>query len=95
MNGTFLGHARAEDIRRHFNEIVDEVEKKKLLQIGMDGPNVNLKFLKDLKVSFKVNLYTVEFGYKVIGYKVSSSIRSPFSWSAAAWASSSIRSVRL
>ena len=39
----FLGHTRAEDLKMKFEEGIIELEKKKMLQISMDGPNVNWK----------------------------------------------------
>ena len=39
----FLGHTRAEDLKMKFKEGIIELEKKKMLQISMDGPNVNWK----------------------------------------------------
>ena len=37
----FRGHTRAEDLKMKFEEGIIELEKKKMLQISMDGPNVN------------------------------------------------------
>ena len=39
----FLGQTRAEDLKMKFEEGIIELEKKKMLQISMDGPNVNWK----------------------------------------------------
>ena len=39
----FFGHTRAEDLKMKFEEGIIELEKKKMLQISMDGPNVNWK----------------------------------------------------
>ena len=43
MTSGFLGHTRAEDLKMKFEEGIIELEKKKMLQISMDGPNVNWK----------------------------------------------------
>ena len=39
----FLCHTRAEDLKMKFKEGIIELEKKKMLQISMNGPNVNWK----------------------------------------------------
>lgn len=46
----FLGHCFSKDLLNHFNAFGDDLqwESDLLLQIGMDGPNVNLKFEQDL-----------------------------------------------
>ena len=46
----FVGHCTAKDLIHHFNQIGQEMKWKTdlLLQIGMDGPSVNIKFEKDL-----------------------------------------------
>ena len=47
----FVGHYRSEQLLGHFDEFAKELDwdPSFLLHIGMDGPNVNLKFQKDLK----------------------------------------------
>lgn len=45
----FLGHSTASDLLKSFFEGISELDKKKLLQVSLDGPNVNLKFLRDLR----------------------------------------------
>lgn len=49
FGSAFLGHATAEDLLKGFTETLREIDLKKLLQVSMDGPNVNLKFHKDLQ----------------------------------------------
>ena len=44
----FLGSQTADDLLNTFSQIFDLFDKKKLLQVSMDGPNVNLSFLKKL-----------------------------------------------
>ena len=45
----FWGHARHTDLHKHFVNLTDEMPDRKLLQVSMDGPSVNLKFLKLLQ----------------------------------------------
>ena len=40
----FSGHAAATDMLAHFQGILDQVHVPELVQISMDGPNVNWKF---------------------------------------------------
>lgn len=49
LTSVFMGHTTAEDPKENFFEAVSELDRKKLLQISMDGPNVNLKFLREVK----------------------------------------------
>ena len=46
----FVGHCTSKDLLEHFNKFGTEMELEPdlLLQVGMDKPNVNLKFEKDL-----------------------------------------------
>ena len=46
----FVGHCFSKDLLSHFASFGEDMqwESDLLLQIGMDGPNVNLKFEKDL-----------------------------------------------
>lgn len=50
---SFLGHATAADLMRSFLEASKGLSLTKLLQVSMDGPNVNKKFLQDLKSKLK------------------------------------------
>ncbi|XP_070554389.1 uncharacterized protein [Ptychodera flava] len=43
-SSSFMGHATAEDMVEHFDECTEGLNKRKMLQISMDGPNVNWKF---------------------------------------------------
>ena len=45
---SFLGHAMHKDLLKHFGEITKDLSSSKLYHMSMDGPNVNLKFLKEL-----------------------------------------------
>ena len=46
----FVGHCFSKDLIDHFSKFGEDMEWEPdlLLQVGMDGPNVNLKFEKDL-----------------------------------------------
>ena len=44
---SFLGHDTHKDLLKHFGEITKDLSPSKLCHISMDGPNVNLKFLKE------------------------------------------------
>lgn len=48
LDSQFLGHAKAADLVKALQGAMEKLNSAKLLQIGMDGPNVNLKALKDL-----------------------------------------------
>lgn len=50
LGSEFLGHATASDLLHHFNKGTAQLDCKKILQISMDGPNVNVKFYNDLLV---------------------------------------------
>lgn len=44
-----MGHATADDMVEHFDASTEGLDKNKLLQISMDGPNVNWKFHKEMQ----------------------------------------------
>ena len=44
---SFLGHATHKGLLKHFGEITKNLSPSKLYHISMDGPNVNLKSLKE------------------------------------------------
>jgi hypothetical protein len=48
ITSTFLGHATAVHLKDAFKENCKRLDPQKMLQISMDGPNVNLKFYSDL-----------------------------------------------
>ena len=48
LGSEFLGHATAADLLKHFNRGIAQLDPKNLLQVSMDGPNVNQKFHQDL-----------------------------------------------
>lgn len=49
LTSVFLGRARAEDLLEAFNNGTQTLDHAKMLQVSMDGPNVNHKFYKLLK----------------------------------------------
>ena len=48
LGSEFLGHATAVDLLTHFKQGISRLDPKRLLQVSMDGPNVNWKFYTDL-----------------------------------------------
>lgn len=51
----FVGHCRSDQLVEHYEEFASEMgwDSSYLLHLGMDGPNVNLKFQQDLKSHLK------------------------------------------
>ncbi|GBN82849.1 hypothetical protein AVEN_222884-1 [Araneus ventricosus] len=49
----FTGHAKADDILSAFYQCVEKLKLSKILQISMDGPNVNWKFFENLQADLK------------------------------------------
>merc|ERR1711874_963533 len=47
LGSHFLGHAKASDLLNNCNEGISNLDNKKMIQISMYGPNVNLKFYED------------------------------------------------
>ena len=54
---SFLGHCKASDLLKHFNELTKELKSEKLYQLSMDDPNVNKKFYEDLSRKFEDENY--------------------------------------
>lgn len=54
-NSVFIGHSTADDILKAFLAGIDGLDVTKILQISMDGPNVNKKFFNNLKSYLKDN----------------------------------------
>ncbi|XP_075556329.1 uncharacterized protein LOC142588454 [Dermacentor variabilis] len=48
LTSCFLGHTCSEDLTLAFKKATEDI-KHKILQVSMDGPNVNLRFLRSLK----------------------------------------------
>ena len=40
----FLGHSTHQDLLKHYNEAIMNIDSSKILQVSMDGPSVNHKF---------------------------------------------------
>ena len=43
LTSRFLGHTCAEDLKKEFEEAIQELDMKKMVQVSIDGPNVNWK----------------------------------------------------
>ena len=48
LTSLFLGHTTAKDLKKMFEEATEQLDLKKLIQISMDGPNVNWKLLDSI-----------------------------------------------
>jgi hypothetical protein len=55
LTSAFLGHATADDLLHTFTSALaaQNLNLKNMIQVSMDGPNVNLKFLRELQVFLK------------------------------------------
>ena len=49
FDSRFLGHTKHDDILSNFNDVLKPVDTTKILQVSMDGPNANIKFLDCVK----------------------------------------------
>lgn len=47
----FIGHGTIDDILKHFEKAIKDLDPVKTWNIGMDGPNVNLAFERELTKS--------------------------------------------
>ena len=45
LSSGFLGHTTAKDLKRAFEECTEKLDLKNLIQVSMDGPNINWKML--------------------------------------------------
>ena len=43
LTSRFPGHTSAEDLKKEFEEGIQELDTKKMVQVSMDGPTVNGK----------------------------------------------------
>ena len=50
-DSSFMGHCTSHDLKNLFNERISDLDLKKILQVSMDGPIVNLKFHRDVQSS--------------------------------------------
>ena len=46
LTSEFLGHPNAENLLQSFVKATCNLDSKKLIQVSLDGPNVNHKFLR-------------------------------------------------
>jgi len=51
FTSVFLGHATAKDLETNFTEALSDLSLMKLVQVSMDGPSVNWKFLESLQTN--------------------------------------------
>ena len=49
LNLTFLSHTRLRDLFEHYISALDSLDLKKLLQVSVDGPNVNWAYFSELR----------------------------------------------
>ena len=49
LDYAFIGHARHQDLYQHFISAMSSLDLRELLQVFMDGPNVNWDFLSELQ----------------------------------------------
>ena len=55
LTSGFLGHTRACDLKQKFEECIQDLDQKKLVQVSMDGPSVNWKLYESLVEERKEN----------------------------------------
>ena len=46
LSSGFSGHTTAKDLKRAFEECTEKLDLKTLIQVSMDGPNVNWKIFR-------------------------------------------------
>ena len=49
LDSTFMGHSRSSDLLEHFLSALQSLDKTKLIQVWMDGPNVSWAFFSELR----------------------------------------------
>ena len=63
LNSQFMGHCTSEEMVTHFKNGIDGVDLKSVLQLSMDGPNVNWRFYdvmqEDVKSRYQVGLLNI------------------------------------
>lgn len=52
-NSAFLGHTTSNDLLKALKMSLEPLDLQRILQISMDGPNVNIKMFKDFKEELK------------------------------------------
>ena len=45
----FLGHTTHQDLLKALEDALKDIDSSKIIQVSMDGPNTNLKFLEEYK----------------------------------------------
>ena len=55
LDSQFLGHGASNDLKKNFNESLKVLDANKLIQVGMDGPDVNIKLLKMIQAERSEN----------------------------------------
>lgn len=59
FSSEFMGHSTAEDMVEVFHKSTESLSYKNLVQLSMDGPNVNLKFHKPIQTEMENDVNTV------------------------------------
>lgn len=88
FGSSFMGHASADCVLQSFKEAVKEIPLEKMLQVGMDGPAVNWKFIDLLETDLtetkllnlgSCGLHTIhgafQTGHKASGWNVNGYLR--------------------
>ena len=55
LGSAFLGYTTAADLKRNFDEATKDLDKRKMIQVSMDGPNVNWKLLSSIVDEWQSN----------------------------------------
>ena len=55
LTSEFLDHTHVDDLKKKFEEGIKDLEKKKMLQVSMDGPNVNWKLYDSIVEEWNEN----------------------------------------
>ena len=59
LTSEFMGHATAVDMVEVFNKATEGLNCKSLLQLSMDGPNVNWKFHELINSQLEKDVYLI------------------------------------
>lgn len=49
LTSLFIGHGKTVDLLEHYEKATQDLDQSKIWHIGMDGPNVNLAFERELQ----------------------------------------------
>lgn len=55
FDSQFMGHATANDLKKTYEKSTEELSKSDMLQVSMDGPNVNWSFYSKVEQSLQNN----------------------------------------